>query len=120
MSTPDSSSDTMAAPRREHRCGPVALSGGPDALYERHLFFDNVIALAAAGARERYEAFARSVSRRPVAWHYDNQPEVQEALDPMFSDNFSGEGPGERSHDRRIRGRHLAREAVPGAAMSRR
>jgi glycogen phosphorylase len=55
------SSNTMAALRRQYGCGPVALTGGPDALYERHLFFDNVIDPAAAGARERYEAFAHSV-----------------------------------------------------------
>jgi starch phosphorylase len=54
-------SDTMAALRRQYACGPVDLTGSADALYERHLFFDNVIDPAAADARERYEAFARSV-----------------------------------------------------------
>src|SRR5437867_7935258 len=53
--------DTVAALRRQYACGPVDLTGGADALYERHLFFDNVIDPAAADARERYEAFARSV-----------------------------------------------------------
>ncbi len=61
MTTQNSSSDTMAALRRQYACGPVELTGSPDALYERHLFFDNVIDPATAGARERYEAFARSV-----------------------------------------------------------
>jgi glycogen phosphorylase len=42
-------------------CGPVTLTGTDDALYERHLVFDNVAALAATGPRERYLAFARSV-----------------------------------------------------------
>src|SRR2546428_7752856 len=51
----------MAALRRQYGCGPVELTGSADALYERHLFFDNVADPAAAGARERYEAFARSV-----------------------------------------------------------
>ena len=32
-----------------------------DALYERHLLFDNVVDPAAVGARERFEAVARSV-----------------------------------------------------------
>ena len=32
-----------------------------DALYERHLLFDDVCALEAAGPRERFEAAARSV-----------------------------------------------------------
>src|SRR5262245_6220817 len=42
-------------------CGPIDLSGTDSALYERHLLFDSVISPTAAGARERYEAFARSV-----------------------------------------------------------
>ena len=61
MSAHTSSSDTMAELRRQYGCGPVELTGSADALYERHLFFDNVIDPAAASARERYEAFARSV-----------------------------------------------------------
>src|SRR5262249_24719092 len=40
---------------------PVQLAGTDDALYERHLVFDNVVDPAAVGARERYEAVARSV-----------------------------------------------------------
>jgi len=36
-------------------------SGHHDALYERHLLFDDVIDPASAGARERFEAAARSV-----------------------------------------------------------
>jgi starch phosphorylase len=36
-------------------------SGHHDALYERHLPFDDVIDPASAGARERFEAAARSV-----------------------------------------------------------
>jgi glycogen phosphorylase len=39
----------------------VELTGSADALYERHLLFDNVTDPAVVGARERYEAFARSV-----------------------------------------------------------
>src|SRR5881628_3309093 len=54
-------SDALAALRRQYGCGPVELTGSADALYERHLFFDNVTDPAAATARERYEAFARSV-----------------------------------------------------------
>src|SRR6266403_937894 len=61
MSANKSSSDTMAALRRQYGCGPVELTGSADALYERHLFFDNVTDPAAASARERYEAFAHSV-----------------------------------------------------------
>ena len=53
--------DTLPALRRQYGCGPVDLTGNSDALYERHLFFDNVADPATVGARERYEAFARSV-----------------------------------------------------------
>ncbi len=42
-------------------CGPIRFSGRNDALYERHLLFDDVVALNAAGPRERFEAAARSV-----------------------------------------------------------
>jgi len=39
----------------------LPFSGMASALYERHLFFDNVTDLADTGARDRFEAFARSV-----------------------------------------------------------
>ena len=42
-------------------CGPVKFTGTNDALYERHLLFDAVLPLPAAGPRERFEAFARSI-----------------------------------------------------------
>ena len=42
-------------------CGPVNFSGDRDALYERHLTFDAVVPIAAATARDRFEAVARSV-----------------------------------------------------------
>ena len=42
-------------------CGPIRFSGDNDALYERHLLFDDVIDPAAATMRERFEAVARSV-----------------------------------------------------------
>jgi glycogen phosphorylase len=45
----------------QYGCGPVQLTGTNDALYERHLVFDNVMEVAAIGARERFEAVARSV-----------------------------------------------------------
>ena len=45
----------------QYGCGPVEFTGTDSALYERHLLFDNVVDLTAAGPRERYEAFARSV-----------------------------------------------------------
>src|SRR5947207_11866721 len=45
----------------QYGCGPIALSGTDEALYDRHLIFDNVISLADAGPRERFEAFSRAV-----------------------------------------------------------
>jgi len=45
----------------QYGCGPIQFSGTSDALYERHLLFDSVRDLASAGARERFEAVARSV-----------------------------------------------------------
>jgi starch phosphorylase len=45
----------------QYGCGPIRFSGHDDALYERHLLFDDVIDPLAAGGRERFEAAARSV-----------------------------------------------------------
>jgi glycogen phosphorylase len=42
-------------------CGPIRFSGHDDALYERHLLFDDVVAPEKAGPRERFEAAAHSV-----------------------------------------------------------
>ena len=47
--------------REQYGCGPVQFTGQGDALYERHLLFDNVMDPSAVGPRERYEAVARSV-----------------------------------------------------------
>jgi starch phosphorylase len=54
-------SNGMATLLRQYGCGPVEFTGTDDALYERHLLFDNVVKSTAAGARERFEAFARSI-----------------------------------------------------------
>ena len=45
----------------QYGCGPIQFTGTGDALYERHLIFDNVVDAAAVDTRERYEAVARSV-----------------------------------------------------------
>jgi hypothetical protein len=45
----------------QYGCGPVPFTGTNDALYERHLVFDDVMEATTIGARERFEAFARSV-----------------------------------------------------------
>jgi len=54
-------SDSMAKLRLQYGCGPVEFVGTDDALYERHLVFDHAVKPAAAGPREQFEAFARSV-----------------------------------------------------------
>ena len=46
---------------KQYGCGPVQLTGTNDALYERHLVFDNVMEATTIGARERFEAVAHSV-----------------------------------------------------------
>jgi glycogen phosphorylase len=45
----------------QYGCGPVQFTGTNDALYERHLVFDNVMEVTTIGTRERFEAVARSV-----------------------------------------------------------
>src|SRR5215475_9773516 len=45
----------------QYGCGPVRFTGTRDALYDRHLLFDNVVDAKVAGPRERFEAIARSV-----------------------------------------------------------
>jgi starch phosphorylase len=42
-------------------CGPVAFTGGKDALYERRLVFDHVIEPGAASRRDQFEALAWAV-----------------------------------------------------------
>src|SRR5438445_4582854 len=63
MAAPPTSTDSdgLAKLRRQYGCGPVEFTGTDNALYERHLVFDNVVKLTATDARERFEAFARSV-----------------------------------------------------------
>ncbi len=70
MKTPTQEKPVTARPKgsadltkfiEQYGCGPIGFIGTPDALYERHLLFDNVRELTAVGARERFEAAARSV-----------------------------------------------------------
>src|SRR5438552_2375039 len=63
MAAPPTSTDSdgLAKLREQYGCGPVELTGTDNALYERHLVFDNVVKLTATDSREHFEAFARSV-----------------------------------------------------------
>jgi len=82
MSTREkASSDPMGALRRQYGCGPVELAGNAQALYERHLLFDNVADPATAGLRERYEAFARSV-RDVLSQRWVRTEQTYEREDP--------------------------------------
>ena len=45
----------------QYGCGPMQFTGTGDALFQRHLMFDNIAEPAEAGPRQQYEAFARSV-----------------------------------------------------------
>jgi starch phosphorylase len=49
---------TMA---EQYSCGPIAFAGNGDALYERHLLFDQVMPVECANARDKYEAAARAI-----------------------------------------------------------
>ena len=53
--------DALLEVAERYGCGPIRFSGTADALYERHLTFDDVVPVADAGPRERFEALARSV-----------------------------------------------------------
>jgi len=44
-----------------YNCGPVKFTGSHDALYERHLTFDQVIPVESATARDKLEAAASSI-----------------------------------------------------------
>jgi glycogen phosphorylase len=46
---------------QQYGCGPIPFVGTENALYERHLVFDRAIDPKVASARERFEAFSRSV-----------------------------------------------------------
>ena len=53
--------DRFGALRKQYGCGPVQFSGADEALYNRHLLFDDVIDPFKATPREQYEAMARSL-----------------------------------------------------------
>src|ERR1700730_167063 len=46
---------------QQYGCGPIPFIGTENAFYERHLVFDRAIDPKVASARERFEAFSRSV-----------------------------------------------------------
>ena len=46
---------------QQYNCGPVKFSGGDNALYERHLVFDQLAPVEAATPRDKFEAIAHSI-----------------------------------------------------------
>ncbi len=46
---------------QQYGCGPIQFTQADNGLYDRHLLFDNVMPIDAAGPRDWFEAFARSV-----------------------------------------------------------
>ena len=65
----------------QYGCGSVQFTGTNDALYERHLVFDNVMDAAAIGARERFEALAHSV-RDVLSQRWIRTDETYDRKDP--------------------------------------
>ena len=66
---------------QQYGCGPVQFTGTNDALYERHLVFDNVMDAAAIGNRERFEALAHSV-RDVLSQRWIRTEETYDRKDP--------------------------------------
>jgi glycogen phosphorylase len=54
-------SDGLATLQKQYGSGPVQFSAADNALYERHLIFDNIVNVADVDPREQFEAFARSI-----------------------------------------------------------
>src|ERR1700731_4713338 len=54
-------SDTISKLIAQYGCGRVKFTGTEEALYERHLLFDNVVDASHVNLREQFEAVARSV-----------------------------------------------------------
>jgi glycogen phosphorylase len=81
---PDATSTKSDEPSKLHDqygCGPVQFTGAYNALYERHLVFDNVMEATTLGARERFEAIARSV-RDILSQRWINTEKTYESANP--------------------------------------
>ena len=81
METKEANSRQLEELIKRYGCGPVQFTGTNDALYERHLVFDNVMDAAAIGARERFEALAHSV-RDVLSQRWIRTEETYDRKDP--------------------------------------
>ena len=61
VSPKTASSDLISKLIAQYGCGPIKFTGTEEALYERHLLFDNIVDASDVTLRERFEAVARSV-----------------------------------------------------------
>ena len=59
--SPKTAISDLATLAAQYGCGPVKFAGAEEALYERHLLFDNIVGANEITLRERYEAVAKSV-----------------------------------------------------------
>ncbi|HEX4797194.1 MAG TPA: glycogen/starch/alpha-glucan phosphorylase [Humisphaera sp.] len=78
---PPSGADESAKLLKQYGCGSIPFVGTEHGLYTRHLLFDNVINTATAGAREKFEAFARSV-RDVLSQRWVHTQETYDKADP--------------------------------------
>jgi glycogen phosphorylase len=74
-------SDIISKHSRQYALDAYDFSGNNNALYERHLAFDNIVDRAALDARERFEAFARAV-RDVLSHRWLKTKDTYERLDP--------------------------------------
>jgi hypothetical protein len=81
ISATSSKSSELTQLIRQYGCGPVQFTGTSDALYDRHLVFDNVMKAAAIGDRERFEALAHSV-RDVLSQRWIRTEETYDRNDP--------------------------------------
>ncbi len=83
MASPATSreSDGLATRLRKYGSPAIDFTSTDGVLYERHVVFDNVIKMTAAGPRERFEAFAHSV-RDILSQRWVQTAETYEREDP--------------------------------------
>src|SRR3954454_2503062 len=58
---PQVSPEEVSRLLKQYGCGPIPFAEPDNGLYDRHLLFDNVMDMKLTGARDKFEAFARSV-----------------------------------------------------------
>src|SRR5947199_383334 len=81
VSAKPAGSNELSSLIEQYGCGRLQFTGTNDALYERHIVFDNVMDAAAIGARERFEAVARSV-RDVLSQRWIRTEETYDRKDP--------------------------------------